>query len=114
MPSAALISYLVILSVAGQALQVATAREGVLGHLGTGEDLLHTLERWWRALAGFTVLLTVISILARHPIAELVGVSHDHGGDWAAAVGLPPVACTWRSRSSAGRCSRSAITAASA
>ena len=33
---AALISYFLILSVAGQAIQVATAREGVLGHLGVG------------------------------------------------------------------------------
>ena len=33
---AALISYFLILSVAGQAMQVATAREGVLGHLGVG------------------------------------------------------------------------------
>ena len=33
---AALISYFLILGVAGQALQVATAREGVLGHLGVG------------------------------------------------------------------------------
>ncbi len=32
----ALISYLLILTVAGQAMQVATAREGVLGHLGLG------------------------------------------------------------------------------
>jgi len=31
---AALVSYFLILSVVGQALQVATAREGVLGHLG--------------------------------------------------------------------------------
>ena len=30
----ALISYLLILAVAGQAMQVATAREGVLGHSG--------------------------------------------------------------------------------
>jgi O-antigen/teichoic acid export membrane protein len=86
---AALISYLIILTVAGQALQVGTAREGVRGNLGTGEDLLHTLERWWRSLAGFTVAVTVVSILARHPIAELVGVSHNRGGDWAAAIGLP-------------------------
>ena len=32
--STTLISYLLILTVAGQAMQVATAREGVLGHLG--------------------------------------------------------------------------------
>jgi O-antigen/teichoic acid export membrane protein len=86
---AALISYLTILTVAGQALQVATAREGVLGHLGTGEDLLHTLERWWRTLAVFTVAATVVSVLAREQIAGLVGVQHDSGGVWAAAAGIP-------------------------
>jgi O-antigen/teichoic acid export membrane protein len=86
---AALISYLLILSVFGQALQVATAREGVLGHLGVGEDLLHTLERWARAMAVFTVVVTVISILLRVPIAQLVGVRHNRGGTWAAAAGIP-------------------------
>ncbi len=35
---AALISYFLILSVIGQAMQVATAREGVLGHLGAGPE----------------------------------------------------------------------------
>ena len=86
---AALISYLIILTVVGQALQVATAREGVLDNLGSGEDLLHTLERWWRALALFTIAITVVSILARQQIAQLVGVEHDAGGNWAAAIGLP-------------------------
>src|ERR1700733_5177868 len=37
---AALVSYLIILTVAGQAMQLATAREGVLGHLGVGEGLI--------------------------------------------------------------------------
>lgn len=83
---AALISYLTILTVAGQAVQVATAREGVLGHLGSGEQLLGTLERWARALAGFTVLATIVSILARQPIADAVGVPHQ---GWAAAAGIP-------------------------
>jgi len=86
---ASLISYLLILTVFGQALQVATAREGVLGHLGTGEDLLHTLERWARTLAIFTVVATVVSILLRVQIAQLVGVRHNSGGSWAAAVGIP-------------------------
>jgi O-antigen/teichoic acid export membrane protein len=83
---AALISYLVILTVVGQAVQVATAREGVLGHLGSGEELLQTLERWARALAIFTVLATIVSILARQPIADAVGVP---GSGWAAAAGIP-------------------------
>jgi O-antigen/teichoic acid export membrane protein len=83
---AALVSYLLILTVAGQAMQVATAREGVLGHLGVGEDLLGTLERWGKSLALFTLAATVISILLRQPIADLVGVKHD---SWAAAAGIP-------------------------
>jgi O-antigen/teichoic acid export membrane protein len=83
---AALVSYLLILTVFGQAMQVATAREGVLGHLGVGEDLLGTLERWGKTLALFTVLATIVSILLRQPIADLVGVKHDA---WAAAAGIP-------------------------
>jgi O-antigen/teichoic acid export membrane protein len=83
---AALVSYLLILTVFGQAMQVATAREGVLGHLGVGEDLLGTLERWGKTLAVFTLLATVVSILLRQPIADLVGVKHDA---WAAAAGIP-------------------------
>src|SRR5438067_5146406 len=43
---AALISYFLILSVAGQAIQLATAREGVLGRLGVGPGLIATLRRW--------------------------------------------------------------------
>jgi O-antigen/teichoic acid export membrane protein len=83
---AALISYLVILTVAGQAMQVATAREGVLGHLGTGEALLGTVRSWTRGLVVFTLALTVVSIALRQPIADLVGVKHY---PWAAAAGLP-------------------------
>jgi O-antigen/teichoic acid export membrane protein len=83
---AALVSYLVILTVVGQAVQVTTAREGVLGHLGEGEELLATLERWARTLAVFTVVATTVSILARQPIADAVGVQHQA---WAAAVGIP-------------------------
>jgi O-antigen/teichoic acid export membrane protein len=83
---AALISYLVILTVAGQAMQVATAREGVLGHLGTGEALLGTVRSWTRTMVVFTAALTVVSILLRQPIADLVGVKHY---PWAAAAGLP-------------------------
>src|ERR1700742_1638891 len=47
---AALVSYFLILSVVGQAMQVATAREGVLGHLGVGAELMATVRRWSRAL----------------------------------------------------------------
>src|SRR5205085_9796235 len=61
----ALISYLLILTVAGQAMQVATAREGVLGHLGIGPALLATLRVWTRTLMIATVVLTVGSVLLR-------------------------------------------------
>ena len=83
---AALVSYLLILTVFGQAMQVATAREAVLGHLGVGKALLATMERWTRTLMLVTLALTVVSILARQPIADLVGVK-THA--WAAAAGLP-------------------------
>ena len=83
---AALVSYLVILTVVGQAVQVTTARDGVLGRLGTGEDLLATLERWARTFGIFTLVATIISVVLRHPIADAVGVPHQ---SWAAAAGIP-------------------------
>jgi O-antigen/teichoic acid export membrane protein len=82
----ALISYLLILTVAGQAMQVATAREGVLGHLGVGHALVATTRRWTRTLLLVTAGLTVLSVLFRHPIASAVGVPHY---PWAAALGIP-------------------------
>ncbi len=83
---AALVSYFLILSVVGQALQVATAREGVLGHLGVGAGLVATVRKWTVGLLLFTAGLAVVSVLARDPIAQAVGVKHDQ---WAAALGLP-------------------------
>src|SRR5207302_7424028 len=64
---AALISYFLILSVAGQAIQVATAREGVLGHLGVGAGLNATMIRWTKSVLVFTAILTVLSVLLREP-----------------------------------------------
>jgi O-antigen/teichoic acid export membrane protein len=83
---AALVSYFLILSVVGQAMQVATAREGVLGHLGVGAGLMATTKRWTRGLLAFTVFLTIVSVLLRDPIAKAVGNGID---PWAAALGLP-------------------------
>jgi O-antigen/teichoic acid export membrane protein len=82
---AALISYYLILSVAGQAMQVATARESVLGTLGSGPQLAATLRSWTRTLLVLTAGLAIVSVLARAPIANAVGV-HEQ---WAAAIGLP-------------------------
>jgi O-antigen/teichoic acid export membrane protein len=82
----ALVSYLLILTVAGQAMQVATAREGVLGHLGRGHGLTATIRSWTGSMAVLTAVLTVGSVLLRQPIADAVGVGRY---PWAAAVGLP-------------------------
>jgi O-antigen/teichoic acid export membrane protein len=82
----ALISYLLILTVAGQAMQVATAREGALGRLGLGRDMAATMRSWTRAMLVFTAALTVASILLRQPIADAVGVGRY---PWGAAVGIP-------------------------
>ncbi|HEX5146652.1 MAG TPA: hypothetical protein VFV85_06490, partial [Conexibacter sp.] len=82
---AALVSYYLILSVVGQALQVATARDAVLGQLGSGPALAATLRSWTRTLLLVTVVAAVVSILLRAPIASAVGVHQQ----WAAAIGLP-------------------------
>jgi O-antigen/teichoic acid export membrane protein len=82
----ALVSYLLILTVAGQAMQVATAREGVLGHLGRGHGLTATIRAWSRTMALVTGVVAIVSVLARQPIADAVGVGRY---PWAAAIGLP-------------------------
>ena len=82
---AALVSYFLILAVAGYAMQLATAREAVLGHLGVGGGMTATIRSWAKALVVVTVVATVISVLLRHPIADAVGVRQE----WAAALGIP-------------------------
>jgi O-antigen/teichoic acid export membrane protein len=82
---AALVSYVLILSVVGQAMQVATARDAVLGQLGRGPALAATLRSWTRSLLLLTAALAVVSVLRRAPIADLIGVDQE----WAAAIGLP-------------------------
>jgi O-antigen/teichoic acid export membrane protein len=88
---AALISYFLILGVAGQAMQVATAREGVLGHLGVGPGLIATLKRWTRTMLWVSLALTIVSVLLRDQIASLVAVK---SYPWAAALGIP-AGCLW-------------------
>ncbi len=82
---AALISYYLILSVAGQAMQVATARESAVGRLGAGPELAATLRSWTRTLLILTAGVAVLSLVLRAPLAHMVGVDQT----WAAAVGLP-------------------------
>ncbi len=82
---AALVSYFLILAVVGYAMQLATAREAVLGHLGVGAGLAATIRNWTKWLLVFTAVMTVISVLLRHPIADAVGVKQQ----WGAALGIP-------------------------
>jgi O-antigen/teichoic acid export membrane protein len=82
---AALVSYFLILAVVGYAMQLATAREAVLGHLGVGRGMATTIRNWTRSILLFTVVMTVVSVLLRHPIAEAVGVKQE----WGAALGIP-------------------------
>jgi O-antigen/teichoic acid export membrane protein len=88
---AALVSFVLILSVVGQALQVATARDAVLGQLGTGPALAATLRGWTRTLVLLTAAVAVASILLREPIAAAVGVE-EHA--WGAAI-APPAGVLW-------------------
>ena len=87
---AALISFYLILSVVGQAMQVATARDAVLGQLGEGPALAATLRDWTRSLLLLTVGVAVVSVALRAPIADAVGVDQE----WGAAVG-PPAGVLW-------------------
>lgn len=82
---AALVSYVLILAVAGQAIQVATAREAVLGTLGRGPQLAATLRSWTRVLLLVTALSAIVAALLRAQIAAAVGVDQE----WAAAAGVP-------------------------
>ena len=83
---AVLVSAFLILLVAGSAVQVAAARETALGNLGEGAQLSGTLGDWAKRVALLLVAVTAASILAREPIAHLVGVP-EH--PWGAAAILP-------------------------
>jgi glycosyltransferase involved in cell wall biosynthesis/O-antigen/teichoic acid export membrane protein len=87
---AALVSTFVILSVPGSALQVAVARETALGRLGAGSRLAATLEAWGRRLIGAGLAVSVVAVLLRDPIADLISVSDT----WAAAA-TAPTAVLW-------------------
>jgi glycosyltransferase involved in cell wall biosynthesis/O-antigen/teichoic acid export membrane protein len=88
---AAIISGFLILMVGGQSIQVAAAREATLGHLGADGRLRATLQTWTRQLVVATVVLGVVGVLIRQPLADLLGVS-DH--PWAVA-GLPATGALW-------------------
>ncbi|HET8755122.1 MAG TPA: hypothetical protein VFM58_03885 [Solirubrobacteraceae bacterium] len=87
---AALLNLSVILFVPGSALQVAAAREGTLGRLGTGGELATTLRRWTRTLVTALVVVAVTAALAREPLAAILDVDQE----WAAAA-VPVTAGLW-------------------
>ncbi len=57
----------------------------MLGHLGVGAGLAATIRNWTKWLLVFTAVMTVVSVLLRHPIADAVGVKQH----WGAALGIP-------------------------
>ena len=82
---AALMSAFLILIVPGAALQLAVARAASAGDLGSGDGLRGVVARWERKLLGATVVVALLAIAARGPLADLAGVD----SPWAAAV-VPP------------------------
>lgn len=88
---AAIISGFLILMVGGQSIQVAAAREATLGRLGGGARLGGTLRAWTRQLVVAAVVLVVVGVLVRQPLADLLGTP-EH--PWAAA-GLPATGALW-------------------
>jgi glycosyltransferase involved in cell wall biosynthesis/O-antigen/teichoic acid export membrane protein len=87
---AALVSTFLILSVPGLALQVATARETALGRLGSGGRLAATHRRWMVELAVAFVVLGVLGVVLRRPLADAIGVDDVWG-----AAGTLATGCAW-------------------
>jgi O-antigen/teichoic acid export membrane protein len=87
---AALLNVTVILFVPGAALQVAAAREATLGRLGRGGELAGTLARWSRHILTALVVIAVVSVLAREPLADVINIDQA----WAAAA-VPVTAALW-------------------
>jgi O-antigen/teichoic acid export membrane protein len=86
-----LLSLFLILYVPGQALQVAVARE-VAGRMAKGDpDPGAGVRRWIERLAVLTVVVAVVSVLARDGLAAIIAVEEY---PWAAAS-APIGACVW-------------------
>ncbi|MEA2143823.1 MAG: hypothetical protein QOI64_2253 [Solirubrobacteraceae bacterium] len=86
-----LLSLFLILYVPGQALQVAVARE-VSARVAKGDpDPGAGVRRWLERLTVLTVVVTVVSVLARDVLASAIAVEEF---PWAAAS-APVGACVW-------------------
>ncbi len=80
--------YFFVLSVPGQAMQVAAARQTTFGGLGEGRALSATVTRWTRDLALVCLGVGVLAAVFRSQLATLMGVKES----WAAAAVLPTAA----------------------
>jgi O-antigen/teichoic acid export membrane protein len=88
---AALVSAFLILYVAGQAVQVAAAREVALERLGPADVLRATLRAWIRRILLGLVGVTAVSLVLRTQLAALMAVDE---APWAAAA-VPPMGMLW-------------------
>ena len=87
---AALLNLTIILFVPGSALQVAAAREGMLGRLGRNGELAGTLRRWTRHILIVLAVVAVGAAIAREPLAAALDVEQE----WAAAA-VPATGVMW-------------------
>ena len=87
---AAALSSFLIFSVPGSALQVATARAVATGTLGGRGELAATLRRWSLRLALGTVLLALLGVLLRAPLADVMGIDA-----YGAAAATVPTVSLW-------------------
>jgi glycosyltransferase involved in cell wall biosynthesis/O-antigen/teichoic acid export membrane protein len=74
-----------ILLVPGSALQATVAREVSAAAVTPGGEPGAGVRRWLRQLLAATVVVTALSVLARHQMAALLGVEQE----WAAAAVIP-------------------------
>ncbi|MEA2492779.1 MAG: hypothetical protein QOJ29_690 [Thermoleophilaceae bacterium] len=88
---AALVSTFLILSVPGTALQVTVAREVSRAHADGAEHPAAGVWGWLTTLGVVTVGVTLLSIVARRPIAHVIGVPDL---PWAGSAAAP-AGCLW-------------------
>jgi O-antigen/teichoic acid export membrane protein len=87
---AALLAAFLVVSVPGNAMQVAAARETALGRLGEGGALAATLWRWAQRLAITAAVFGAVALLLREPIAAIINVE-----ETVAAAIVVPTAFLW-------------------
>lgn len=79
-----LVSFFLILAVPGLAFQAAVAREVAVGRLGAGPQLAAAYRAWLLRLGMMVAGVTVVAVLFREQIGDLLSVSET----WAAALAV--------------------------